>query len=218
MKLHRLTKVLLFNFLLLFLPLGLNAVGLGFYVPFSFEEESSASYSVELQPNHTLKTNYNESVGFGLVMDTNVQKDQLFNYRLGVEALKRKIKDINQTSCIDGCNYGTRVNSVHTFGFSIIRNEYIRVWTGPRINIALNTEGRDNDYERFELEVGIAPALGINVNLAEKVSLSFDIDYRLSNILGYSDDSGEYSKVSYSGTTQGATARLYIIFKINDGF
>lgn len=204
--------------LLLLLPLGLNAVGLGFYVPVSFEEKTSASYSVELAPNYSADTHYKESAGFGFVLDTNVQKDKVFNYRLGIELIDRTLKDVNNTSCENDCSYGTRLNVIHTFGFGIVKSENVRLWIGPRINMAFNTQSGGNYYDRTEFEIGIAPVLGLNVSLAKEVSLSLDVDYRLSNIIGYSNDSGPYSQVSYSGTTEGATARLYIIFKINDGF
>ena len=209
---------------LLSLPLGLSAVGLGVYVPLSFAERSSVSvssnFSSTYEPNYTLKTNYKESVGIGLVLDTNVQKDALFNYRLGLEAINREINNGNGSSCLNNCDYGRRYNIVNTFGFALVRNEDVRVWLGPRINIAWNTQSGDKDYFRTEFELGIAPVLGINVDLGKVVSLSFDLDYRISNITGASSNSGSssYSSFTYSGTTQGATARFYIIFKINDGF
>ncbi len=216
-------KKIILTFLVL-IPLSLNAGGLGIYVPMSFAENSSANYKSDYStysslyvPDYTSKTDYKESAGIGFVFDTNVQKDKLFNYRLGVEFLNRVVQDVNGTACTDNCDYGLRVNIVNTFGFGIVRNENIRVWVGPRINIAYNSD--NGNASRTELELGIAPVIGINVNLGKVISLSFDLDYRIAAISGSTYfSSNSYSTGSYSGTTQGATARLYLIFKIGDGF
>ena len=204
---------------LLLLPLSLNAVGIGVYIPLSFAEESSVNYtSTYYDKGYSQNRNYKPSTGFGLVFDTNIQKNRLFNYRLGVEALHRTVNDINNTQCTNNCNESTRVNIVNTFGFGIVRNEKIRVWVGPRINVAFHIGSGRNEYYRHELEFGVSPAMGANIDLGKAVSLSFDLDYRMAVITGSYGASNSSSSINYDGTTQGATARLYFIFKLKDGF
>lgn len=205
--------------LMLLLPLSLQAVGFGVYVPFNFEEKSSVNYeSTYYEKGYSQNRSYKPSAGFGLVFDTNIQKDKLFNYRLGLETLNRMVKDINNTSCTNNCNQSTRVNIVNTFGFGIVRSQNIRVWIGPRINVAYHIERGNNEYHRSELEFGVAPAMGINIDLDKTVSLGLDLDYRAAAITGSSGDSNYYSSINYNGSTQGATARFYLIFKLRDGF
>lgn len=218
------TKTLLLALLLI--PLALNAIGLGVYTPIGFAEKSSATYSSNYLstyvPDYTLDTNYKESFGVGFVFDTNVQKKRLFNYRLGIEVLERGARDRNDKPCQNGCETGTRVNAVHTFGFGIIRNENLRLWVGPRVNFAFTSNSGNDSYSTYEMEAGIAPAVGFNLVLNRRVSLSFDIDYRFADISGrtYQDESTNegYLSGEYSGKLEGATARFYLIFKISDGF
>ena len=205
---------------LLLLPLGLNAIGLGVYVPFSFAESSQTNYSTnyvsEYVPDYSISTNYKESAGIGFVFDTNVQQKRAFSYRLGIEIVDRKISDRNATSCIYGCS-GTKLNALHTFSIGIIKNENLRLWIGARLNIAITKYYGNHTYSSLQLEAGLAPVIGANFSINKSTSLSFDLDYRVAHTSGYwhrSDDIyGEFG-----GDMQGATARFYILFKIHDLF
>ena len=206
--------------LMLLLPLSLQAVGFGVYVPLSFAEKSSedytSSYSSTYPDDYSTNTTYKESVGVGLVFDTNIHKNRLFNYRLGIELLPREIKDRNGTSCQKGCE-GTKLNFVHTFGFALIKNEKLRLWAGPRINLALTHY--NGGYEGgFNSEFGIAPVIGANYAVNKNISLSFDLDYRITQSSGNSGSYGNEYYDEYSGEREGATARFYLIFKLRDGF
>jgi len=206
--------------MLFLLPLSLNAIGLGLYIPLNFAERSTSNYSTKYSstyiPDYSLNTRYEESSGIGFVFDTNVQQKRLFNYRLGIEILDKEIQDRNSVACQYGCN-GTRLNVTHTFGFGIIRNEKIRLWVGPRINIAATKYYGNHRYSSFELEAGLAQAIGINYNINKNFSLSADLDYRVAKSNGNWDDSqSEDTYGEYSGKTYGITTRFYFIYKIHD--
>ena len=94
-------------------------------------------------------------------------------------------------NCNGDCDFGTKINIVNTFGFGVLRTEKVRLWVGPRINIAYDWDTGDDGWNRLGFEFGVAPAVGVNVNLGRLVSLAADVDYRVATTFGaYDDDLG----------------------------
>ncbi len=91
--------------------------------------------------NHMLDVSYGDSrasttlYGGGLVWDSAVAKDTVFNYRLkaGYERSFMHILGPDARARVD--NPIHRYSMSHTFGFGIIRNENARFWIGPRIGL-----------------------------------------------------------------------------------
>lgn len=209
-------KKLALSFLLA-MPMVVSAAGMGVYVPLSVGQTMSITDSPDYAPDQDFDFKFDPSAGFGIAFDTNIGKNKLFNYRLGLEVMKQKVDTVDGFSCTGDCSFGTRVNMVNTFGFGVLRTQTVRLWVGPRINIAYDYDTGDYGYARVGYEFGIAPAVGVNVNLGRVVSLAADLDYRFAVAGGaYDNDFGDSG--TYSGRTTGATARFYLLFRFGENF
>ena len=204
----------------LVLPGLLNASGLGLYVPVSLGIDYSGTRTItsitgsdfDVDYDGTLGTN----LGLGIAYDTNLGADSLFNYRLGVEYTsidydKRYVPD------------GTNISLINTMGFGVFRNETIRVWIGPRLNVAYEWSDGDagvlGTSSTSGVEVGIAPAAGINVNLGSAFTLAFDLDYKFAVQVGSTSYSNSISNtvdsVYYEGRS-GPTARFSLFWRFGE--
>lgn len=211
-------KVLMLS-LLLVAPMVINAAGMGLYVPVSFANSSSVTknYDTDLIPDQEVDIDYKPSAGFGITFDSNIGKDALFNYRLGLELMQQTMDTVNGDPCTGECE-NARFNMVHTFGFGVLRTQRVRLWVGPRINIAYEWDTGDYGYSRGGVEFGVAPAVGVNVNLGRVVSLAADIDYKIATTVGWWDSNIPFDGGSYSGSTTGPTARFYVLFRFGEPF
>ena len=210
-------------------PLTLSAAGIGLYVPYSLGDTMEVTVTPDNStPDFDQTTEYDSALGLGLMFDSNLGKDKLFNYRLGLEFMNRKVDTVSSggvtRSCTgDACDM-FRFQIVQTFGFGVLRTEMVRLWVGPRINLGYNYQ---NDEEALftqtnvNFEVGIAPAVGINLNFGRYFALSADLDYRFSGVGGgytYDLNGGTSVTNSYKGSNNGATLRVAAIFKFGEDF
>jgi len=199
--------------LLLALPMMASAAGMGVYVPLGVANSTSVSgdyYSA------TVDKDYEPAIGFGLAFDSNIGKDKLFNYRLGLEYMNVNVDNVNGHSSDQTYS---RFNIVNTMGFGVLRTETIRLWVGPRINIGWNFRDETyayTDYNEVVFELGIAPAVGVNINLGRVVSLGFDVDYRFAALYGAWSTS--YDDDTFTGNATGPTARAYVLFRFGEEF
>ena len=177
----------------------LEAAGFGFYVPYAFKSNLPSSTESGL--------NYKETAGLGVMFDSNMGKNRVFNYRLSLEFMNKDAEDRSIES-----RYTTML---HTFGFGIVRTQALRLWIGPRIVLAsVQTEYSKGSYysstsdSESAIEFGFAPALGMNVNLGSVVSLGVDIDYKFTARSG----------VEYGGGLSGLTTRFVLMFRFGEKF
>ena len=205
MKLYK--KIVLTSILLL--PMMAQASGIGLYVPMA---ASTSSVREDVDTGETNNLDYEPSYGIGFVYDTNVGKDEMYGYRLGLEYLNMGLDKIESYSYTGDETY-TRYNMVNTFEFGLVTTKNIRFWIGPRLNIAYETFS-EGTYEESAVEFGIAPALGTNINLGSVVSLGFDVDYRFAAVGGTWE--GSYSDGSFTATAKGLTARFYLLFRFGE--
>ena len=204
--------------LLLALPMMASAAGMGVYVPFSVGDSATISNSPDYGVDEDFDIDYKPSLGFGIAFDSNIGKDKLFNYRLGLEYSKVEVDTFDGHSCTSGCDFGTKINIVNTFGFGVLRTEMVRLWVGPRINIGWTFDTYDNNGARAEFELGVAPAVGVNVNLGRLVSLAADVDYKFATGFGAYDSDDTFDGGSYTASKTGATARFYVLFRFGEEF
>ena len=193
----------------LFTPIMLQAGGIGIYVPYSLgiekdgEVDSDYYYSDDYNYDYDLK---NKS-GIGMVVGTNLGARDVFSYKFALEYTQpqRKHTDIDSD----------KIEMLHTFEFGIIRTKVVKFWAGPRINIAY--EGYDTtDYERDGIEIGIAPAIGLHLNINRAFALTFDVDYKLAWQGG--DYDSNYDSGTYSESVTGPTARFGVFFKFGEAY
>ena len=207
-------------------PLASSAAGMGIYIPFNITETEKHDFDSTYNSGKTTDTyEYKTSPGFGVAFDSNIGKDKLYNYRLGLEYRNATLDTINNHS-YTGTYTKSMFNIVNTFGFSVYRNETVRLWIGPRLNIQFETSehSRSSNYSNSSFGIGIAPTAGVNVSLGKVVALAFDVDYHVAGIAG----SHEYTTTdyygtttkhdAYSGTNTGITARFYVLLKFGEKF
>ena len=213
---------------LIALPLSLSASGIGLYLPYSFGDTMDVTVSPENGTEFDQTTEYQSTTGLGLVYDSSLGKDKLFNYRLGVEWMDRTIDTVSEPlgtrSCSgDACDM-FRLQVIQTFGFGLLRTEMVRLWIGPRINIGYNySSDEETGFTRTNgnFELGIAPALGINLNFGRYFAIAADLDYRFGVVGGaytYSPNGGVETVNSYGGNNTGATLRAYALFKFGEAY
>ncbi len=93
-----------------------------------------------------MKNSSNLAIGGGLVLDTNLANNRIFNYRLklGGEAL-----NVDRERSIDM----SRLHMQHIFGFGIVRTKVVRLWLGPSIGGSYSW-GKSTGLKYY---LGIAP-------------------------------------------------------------
>lgn len=205
--------------LLLAMPMVASAAGMGVYIPFHLTETEDIDYD----SGGSYEFGYKPSAGFGVAFDSNIGKDKLYNYRLGLEYSSTELDTIDGQT-LSGTLTKDTFNIINTFGFGVLRTKTVRLWVGPRINIQFENGEYSSSTENVEqtsFGIGLAAAAGINVNLGRLVSLSADLDYHAVSIAGtedYSDIFGYSDSEAYTGTNKGATARFYVLFRFGEEF
>jgi len=125
--------------------------------------------------------------GGGLVIDTNLAGNQLFNYRMefGVTNLstpfRSKEYDIVKSAVpmmvyphIPSLDYtpvtcdsnSIVLTTVHYFGFGVVRSKHLRIWLGPQVTFGAMVTQLTGVY------AGLGLAAGMNINMGEDFTLS----------------------------------------------
>ena len=173
------------SLILLTTPLFLNASGLAIYTPMGLGDSHAVTHSPTTGVEREYDVDYKSPLGLGLAYDGNLGEDTLSNTRFSLEYTEREVDSFNNFGCSGNCEAGSRINMVTTFGFGVLRTEMVRLWLGPRFNLAYNWHALDaDDYSTGGLEIGVAPAVGINVNIGSHLSLAADVDYRWAGEFG----------------------------------
>lgn len=148
-------------------PRGALAFGFGADVSAGFGRLKTTDSSIFGGPDTT--NSFDETRwAAGLMYDTNVRQDRLFNYRLGISYQNMKASSGNESIDLHGVSFD------NDFGFALIRNEVMRLWAGPEVRMEY-VEGKIRDANgRFHdnnTAFGIAPVVGANIHLNEDFSL-----------------------------------------------
>jgi len=191
-------------------PMLLQAGGVGVYIPYSIGHKTTGTmYSESGTNDFSLDETVENKAGFGLAFTSNLGKEDMFAYTLGLEYSNPKFEHFSSSS--------TKFGIINTFGFGVYRNDMVKLWVGPRLN--LGYESYDNNgYSYSGLEIGIAPAIGINVNLPGNVSITFDIDYKFAWQGGSASGSAGFLDTyeSYTSSPTGMTARLGVMYRFGE--
>jgi hypothetical protein len=204
MKKRFLISMLLATFYFLMSLENVYAVGLGGYLEYSAGSGTFDDYfDVDVDV---------DTVGFGFVLDTNVSRDNVFNYRLhfGYNALDIGIPGSN----IDGY----RIMLDNTFGFGIIRMENFRWWMGPQLH--LNYSNWDipigGDYFKKDsidfFGMGIGIATGMNFNLPGIVTISPELGIRYQYNWSDTYEEHRYSYYNYYYDEQDFSYDEWVVF------
>ncbi|MCU0847579.1 MAG: hypothetical protein MUD12_06795 [Spirochaetes bacterium] len=115
------------------------------------------------------------NIGGGLLFDTNVSGDRLFNYRLNIgvdrwheEFMISEYKFFEKPVNTKSIDY-PRLHINNSFGFGLIKEKDYRLWLGPQIGFGFGFS------KRFRLFTGsIGPVLGFNYNLSDRVTFGIE--------------------------------------------
>ncbi len=107
-------------------------------------------------------------LGAGLLVDTSVARDKLFNYRL------------NLSYTYDFYNASLHLAKMnHAFGLGVYRTNRMRIWFGPQLGLGYIYGEVKNDtvrtYSLANLYIGFV--CGVNIHLNQVISLAIDAGY-----------------------------------------
>ena len=135
-----------------------------------------------------------DSSSFGLVLDTAIAKDSLFNYRLTIAT------EDNEPSDGSGLNL-EGIAFTHDFGFAVYRNQYVRLWLGPELKFGFYdtvlNDGTGRDADGGAIGWGFGPVFGVNVHVPKVVTFSASLGYHFVGF--YADEYDIYQNGSYQG-------------------
>ena len=184
--------------ILLFASSSAMAIGVGVYGDFQRGTTSSRTY-------------FNVSsddigVSGGLVLDTNVAKNNLFNYRMHLDYTNLQRKNyLHEKQFYVGKENHNILNMQNSFGFGIVRLQNFRFWLGPHVHISY-------DFDDKHLGTNLGLALGFNYNMAKLITLSLDCGARVG-LLEWNSSSGK----KYTARIE-PFVNLGILFRVKDEY
>ena len=191
-------------------PMILQAGGIGVYIPYSIGHTSTTTFhpadvgSATGAQEYSYDTTFKNKPGLGIALATNLGKDTIFGYKFGLEYTNPEGENWNDSD--------SKISVINTFEFAVLNTEMVKLWLGPRINIGY--EWYDNNgYTQSGMEIGIAPAIGVNVNVTDFLAITFDIDYKFAAQAGTSNDA---AYESYTSNPTGMTARLGVMYRFGE--
>jgi hypothetical protein len=214
-----------------FLMISINAMAVGLGVYGTGGLNFSSWYYATQSEKYT--SNSNDYIyGGGLVIDTAVAKDMLFNYRFSGGYEQYVLKD-PQTG--DTSKPISRFSMTHTFGFGVWRTLILRVWVGPRIGLHY-LRHRDSFWyftiffipaifpqpaqlllfptkAKVKIDVlgaDVMLAFGLNINIGDLTTLFIDIGLGYAGNFNLSAD--EYSNGF------GMDGKVGVMFRIGDTY
>jgi hypothetical protein len=151
------------------------------------------------------------SIGVNLVLDTAVAKRRLFNYRLSLGYERQTFDYPNEEELQDG-EEAQRITVGNTFGFAVAQTAQMRVWLGPRLALGYAFDSNKSaDY--YNLNLGLAPVIGVNFHLSPVTSLGLELGYEYSHYETYAPGLGLGNK---SGARQGPFLNAVILFRTHE--
>jgi len=182
-----------------------EALGLGLYGTYGSGSETWEYRDISGKFNYD-----SSSKGFGLVLDSNVAQNNIFNYQLNIGYTQKEGQ--SDLPALTGGSMS------HDFGFGLVRTKDLRLWVGPEIKIAFYS-GSKSSMKYYKYNYGIGPVVGLNVHLGKVVTLALKGGYMFNfgiGIIDYQDDKKENSGFISNGREPFIT--FAIIFRINDNF
>lgn len=200
---------------------NLCAIGLGFYGSGGAGTAEELDADAKANNEAEIDSNYAE---FGLLLDTAVARNKVFNYRLtlGYRRANIEVNDPDSNYSIPSVtqDYDVDVDGVtwgNAFGFGVFRREAFRLWVGPAVDLSYF----QGDSEKFSLDlsgyrIGLGPIFGLNFNFGSVVTLAFSAGYRVSFLhvdAEYDAYDKDYDTMEYTGYGNAA-----LIFRIDDNY
>ncbi len=219
MKLSGIFKLFLAILFVLSIQTGMYAVGIGIYGNYNYGSlEPKFDDSDSSDDNAKLKSTL---MGGGLVLDTAVASDSLFNYRLQIGGGMLNFKDDETESEFE--TY--QISCFNNFGFGVVRTDIIRFWLGAQIG-GHYFIGKHKEYDKLAIAGyggTVGPVLGVNLHLGKFVSIGIDGGYRYSyskafTLITDSTLNPDEEKTNFTLTGFEAFGSLSVILRIGDTY
>lgn len=152
-----------------------SAIGLGVYYSYG-TGEANVDFDqgdVEFEEDYDLKNNT-----FGLVFDSCVARNSLFNYRLNIGCKNAEYEWRNHQLDVSG------ISMEHTFGFSLLRTRDVRLWIGPQLHLGFLDGDTNYDADITMIGWGLGPVLGLNFHTGSVVSFGIELGARYNAYFG----------------------------------
>jgi hypothetical protein len=142
--------------------------------------------------------------GGGLVLDTCVARQRLFNYRLALGYDRYSSENEIYGEDAGTVSFGmNRFSMYHTLGFGLLSTEQLRLWCGPQLGVCCSfgsgtgttyyyfmnyttATGHELDYVMYGASLGLT--LGLNFNLGKSLTLYVETGMRYT--VNYARGSG----------------------------
>ncbi len=148
----------------------------------------------------------NNRFGAGVVLDTNVARDELLNVRASVGYVRA------ENTVGDEAHGGALDLAV---GFGFLRMRDLRLWVAPAVRISVDSY--DNGFaEVLDLGVGGGARLGLNWHMNWQVSIAPSIAYQYMYVRESIKD--DFGKDRFNGTEHLITARVTFLFRDVEDF
>lgn len=159
--------------------------------------------------------------GGGIIVDSNVAKDQLFGYRFSAGYEQYVLTDPGSSNTSDPIH---RFSMSHTFGFGMVRTDMVRLWAGPRLGLHYHYLHKAG-YELDAIGADALLAFGLNINPGNIFTLFFDVGfgymgfYTIKSKVTSADIFGYTPKeMRPMGHSFGIDAKIGFMFRINDTY
>lgn len=156
------------------------------------------------------------SVGAGIVFDSALAKDKLFNYRLNLGYSREFYGSTSPMGHIDTHT----VTWSNTFGFGFYRRPAVRLWAGPSLSFVYqrytlsNTSPFASGSELANiLRLNIGAVVGVNANPGKLITIGWELGFQGG--VGFAIDSGSSSN---SINNIEVFTRLSVMFRVGDTF
>jgi hypothetical protein len=188
-----------------------RAVGLGAYFEYGYAnghldfDDETFGYDIGDLDYDTNR------VGAGFVLDTNVARDRLFNYRLNV-GYQRSSRHFDGLE--DEDSNGLSLNN--TFGFGFYRTPQLRLWAGPavRINVDIFDTG-GSEFDVIDYSIGGGLQAGVNFHTGDHFTVSLAVGYGYMYVSKFFDPSDkERSSHSFAGGEHLVNVGISILFRM----
>ncbi len=146
------------------------------------------------------KSGHEWNAGGGIIVDTALAKDTLFNYRFslgcdqeqGFQYIDKPVpytyRLMTFTSGTDTYNFmqtssayykskvpvrPLSINMYHAFGFGVVRTPMVRFWLGPELSVSGMFKAEFDMKKFWGIRGGLGLILGLNINPGDLVTISF---------------------------------------------
>jgi len=120
---------------------------------------STQSFSTDIHQNE-----------IGIVMETKVAANSLFNYRLQIASVSSSYGEFKYE--------GVAFNNI--FGFGVWRTPSFRLWIGPQIGYK-EIDSTNKTPDVFILGFDVGPVVGINYHVSQTISLTAEIGNKIGS-------------------------------------